>query len=49
MEWLESVVLISGLASVMLLWTVSMAGMLHVAWSTMSDQVLDAYDRLKRR
>ena len=48
MEWLENVVIIGGLASLMLLWVASVAGMLHIGWDTVGRQALDLIDRLKR-
>ena len=48
MEWLESVVLIGGLTSLMLLWVASVVGMLHVGWDIVGKQVLNILGRLKR-
>lgn len=48
MEWLENVVVIGGLASLMLLWVASVAGMLHIGWDTVGSQILDIFKRLKR-
>jgi hypothetical protein len=48
MEWLEGVVLIGGLTSLMLLWVASVVGMLHIGWGIVGKQVLNILGWFKR-
>jgi len=49
MGWLADTVVVAGLTSLALLWVLSIAGALHVAWDTVGEHLLNLVDHVKRR